>query len=205
MEFSEQIKAQLDGEIVRMTRMVEMNFKSGAQRYHQGHNRFKAKNAKGNTVTWEPTMGLGTVTGLEQASNGAAPEMRIEMSGVDPAIVAMASGASSEFYGRLVTVYWQFWAVPKNGLADDWIALGDPVVIMWGLMRSIVSGRKSTEKGVMSILTLTAETPFEGRARARNSYLTDLDQKARYPSDQMLERVAGLETREIKWPVFDAE
>lgn len=196
MDFSEAIEAQLDGTIIHCTRMVEFNFASGIQRWHPGHNIYENPtdlDGQGNPKKWLPTFGIGAVTGLAQSYNGTAPELKFELSGVDPAFIQKALGAVTEYYDRLCTVYWQFWN-------DEWSPLGKPKAISWGMMRSLISKRASTEGGVVSSIILTAETPFEGRARARNAYLTDRDQRTRHPGDLILGQIAGMEAKEITWP-----
>lgn len=189
MEFSEAIEAQLRGEIVRVSRLAEFRFKSGTQRWWPGN--FPYRDVNG--VEWLPTMGVGQVTGMAQSFNGTAPELRFELSGVDPAFIQKALGSSADYYDQLCFVYWQFWD-------ENWAPLGTPKAIVWGMMRSLISKRTGTPGGVASSLILTAETPFEGRSRARNAYLTSTDQKARHPGDRILDQMAGMEAKEITWP-----
>ncbi len=189
MDFSEAVEAQLRGERIRCSRLVEFRFKSGVQRWWPGHNIYEQPNG----TKWLPTMGIGAVTGMAQSHNGTAPELRFELSGVDPEFIQRALGSSADYYDQLCFVYWQFWD-------ETWAPLGQPKAIIWGLMRSLISKRQSTGTGTMSSLILTAETPFEGRARARNAYLTDRDQRTRHPGDAILGQIAGTEAKEITWP-----
>lgn len=191
MDFSEAIQAQLRGERIRVSRIAEFQFKSGTKRYWPGTDRFEDANG----TVWEPTMGLGNVTGIAQSHNASAPELQFELSGVDPAFMAKALGAVSDYFGRACTIYWQFWT-------ETWLPLGTPKALTWGLMRSLISKRTATENGTGAAIILTAETPFEGRSRASGAYLTDRDQKTRHPGDRMLEQVAGLEAKQIRWPDF---
>lgn len=193
MDFAEPIQRQLDGEVVRVSRLVELGFKSGVQRYWPGEFTLVA-GGKG----WRPTIGLGQITGLSQAIDGEAPELKLSLSGVDETFAEKALGSVDDYYGRVVSIYWQFFD-------EGWQPIGSLVPITWALMRSFVIDRKSTDQGFIRIATLTAETPFAGRARAPNGQLTDTDQKARHPKpvpDRMCERVAGLEARQIIWPRF---
>jgi hypothetical protein len=191
VDFEPAILAQLRGEIVRVTRLAEFQFRSGTQRFHPGYGLYQDTDGR----KWHPTMGIGSVSGISQSHNGSAPEIRFQLSGVDPDFIEKARGSVTDYYDRLCFVYWQFWDA-------QWAPIGKPKAFMWGLMKSLISSRTMGDKGTMSLLTLTAETPFEGRSRARNGYLTDRDQKTRHPGDQMLEQVAGIEAKEIRFPDY---
>lgn len=191
MRFSEAIQRQIDGEIVRVYRLAEFRFKSKTLRLWPGQYVF----TDGDGNRWEPTYGIGQVTGISQASAGTAPELQFEMSGVDPEFIRLAQASVEEYYGRIVRVLLQF--VGKAGEP-----LGDPYVFTWGLMKSLISRRQAVENGTMSTLVLTAESPFDGRARARNSYLSDRDQQTRSPGDLICSRIAGIEAKEVVFPAF---
>lgn len=198
MDIEDAAKAQLEGERIRVSRLAEFRFKSGVKRYWPGMAKYENPadlDDYGRMKTWEPTMGIGNVTGIAQSHNASAPELQFELSGVDPAFIEKALGAVSEYFGQVVIIYWQFWT-------PEWEPIGIPKALTWGLMRSLISKRTATEAGTGSSIILTAETPFEGRSRAPGAYLTDRDQKTRHPGDRMLEQVAGLEAREIRWPDF---
>jgi hypothetical protein len=191
MRFAQAIERQLAGEIVRVSRFAEFRFRSETLYLWPGQFPFVDVNGR----RWMPTQGIGQVTGIAQALNGSAPELRFELSGVDREFIARAQGAASEYYGRLAIIHYQFF-----GEAGE--PLDEPQVFTWGLMRSLIFTRQAVEGGTMAVVTLTAESPFDGRARARNSYLTDRDQKTRNPGDQICERIAGIESKSINWPAF---
>lgn len=191
MELDKAIEAQLAGEIVRAHRMVEFHFRSGVTRLWPG----TFVLVDGNGRKWHPTMGLSRVTGIQQALQGTAPELRCELSGVDSDFVDKVRGKAEEYEGRLVRVLWQFYT-------DTGDPIDEPIVITWGIMRSLTFSAQSTPVGRRYVVTLNAEGPFEGRARARNSYLTDTDQKMRSPGDAICERIAGIEAREVLFPSF---
>jgi hypothetical protein len=191
MDFSEAVAAQLDGQTIRVARMVEFQFASGTQRYWPGEWTLTANDG----TVWSPTMGVGAVTGLRQSFNGTAPQLKFQVSGVDADFIAAARAEVAEYYGRLVRVFWQFFD-------SAWAPLDTPVVITWGLMRSIEVSRQAQEKGFLRLVTLTGEVPFDGRARAPNAFLTDTAQKDRHPGDRMVERVAGIEAKLIEFPSF---
>jgi hypothetical protein len=191
VEFNDAIRAQLRSEQIRFSRLVELRYKSGTQRYWQGHTPFEDLAG----TTWYPTWGIGEIEGLAQSTNGTAPEIRFTLSGIDPQLKKLAIRNTSEYFGRLVLIYWQFFAA-------DWSPISTPRAITWGLMRSITSRRERVDEGTLSTLVLSAETPFDGRIRSRNGYLTDRDQKTRHPGDRMLEQVAGISAREVKFPDY---
>lgn len=191
MEFSRLQRRLLQGEKINLARMAEFHFASGVQRYWPGHTEFT--DLEGNR--WYPTMGMGAVTGIRQSHNGTAPELKFELSGIDRRFMRIARSAGDEYYNRLVRVMWQFFD-------DDWNLLGNPLVMTWGLMKTMSSKRQTDEETQLQSLVLTAESPFEGRARARNSYLTDTDQRRRSPGDAICSRLAGIETKLITFPAF---
>lgn len=191
MKFGQYITAQIDGEIVNLFRLAEFQFKSRTLRLWPGQYEF----VDGEGRRWQPTYGIGQVTGIAQSFNGTAPELQFEMSGVDPEMVRLARDSVDEYYNRIVRVMLQF-------VNDNGDPLSDPFTFTWGLMRSLISRREPTDNGIISILGITAESPFDGRSRARNSYLSDRDQQTRSPGDLICSRIAGIEAKEIVWPAF---
>lgn len=191
MEFSERQKKLLLGEKINLARLAEFNFKSGIQRYWPGHVPLYDQSG----TLWNPTMGVGAVTGIRQSYNGTAPELKFELSGVDRRFMRIALASGDEYYNRLVRVLWQFFD-------KDWTTIGPPIVMTWGLMKTMTSKRETEEMVQRQSLVLSGESPFEGRARARNSYLTDTDQRRRSPGDEICSRIAGIETKLITFPAF---
>lgn len=191
MEFSRAQLRLLRGEKINLARLAEFRFKSGVQRYWPGHTRFQDQQG----TWWNPTMGVAAVAGIRQSHNGTAPEIKFKLSGIDQAFMRVATKSNAEYYNRICRVLWQFFD-------DQWNTIGPPVVMTWGLMKTLHSVRESENGVTTKSIVLTAESPFEGRSRARNSYLTDTDQRYRSPGDLICSRIAGIETKLITFPAF---
>ncbi|MFT4129969.1 hypothetical protein [Labrys sp. (in: a-proteobacteria)] len=193
MEFSEAIEAQLRGITVRRATLVWFDFKSKPIGLHNGVGPLTTKDGR----NWNGLGGLGSVEGLEQAINGAAPEMRLSVSGIDPDFITKAKAEADEYLYRPVIVFAQFFH-------DDWSLLDEPWAIAWAQMMSLTVARESAGQGDgwVRTLTISAETPFAGKRRPRNSFLTDRDQQTRHPGDRFAERTMGIESHLIRFPAF---
>lgn len=194
MDFSQAVRAQLRGEIVRVSQLVEFYFLSGTIRLWRGDWPLTTSDSK----TWTPTLGLGKISGLAQ-SYGEAQQMKLSVSGVDSTFAARAYGEKTEWYNRLVFIWEQFFD-------ESWQPLDSPYCIRWGHMRELTSRKKPHEiGGYLYEIEISAETPFDGRANAPYAYLNDTDQRARHPTpvpDTALSRAGGLEARRIDHPQF---
>lgn len=196
-DFEAAIEAQARGVVVRCIDLMEFNFRSGVQRWHQGETPIRTTDGK----LWLPTRGIGGIGGIEQAYDGDAPEVTFEVSGTSgkfKEIAQKAAGSKSEYYDRLVKVYWQF-------LDPSFQPLDPPFAILTAKMRSITSSRKAVKGGVSSVLTLSAEHPTSNRTGAAYAMLTPQDQDARHPSaerDEILDRSPGNTQKPVQWPKF---
>jgi len=190
MDFSQAQQAQLSGQKVRRALLVKFDFTSGPMCLWNGQRTLKTPDGQ----TWRGMHGLGSVQGLQQAINGAAPELRITVSGVDKDFAAKAKAEASEYVNRAVIVYAQFFN-------EDWSLLDAPFAVAWARMRGIVARKEATESGIVRSVTLTAETPFgETKRRPRASYVVDRDQQMRFPGDRANERTPGLESKLVTFP-----
>lgn len=192
MDFSQAVRAQLRGEIVRVSQLVEFYFLSGTIRLWRGDYDLTA-----GGKTWTPTLGLGKISGMSQ-SYGEATQMKLSLSGVDSTFASRAYGEKTEWYNRLVFIWEQFFD-------ERWQTLDSPYCIRWGLMRELTSRKKPMAGGYLYEIEISAETPFDGRANAPYAYLNDTDQRARHPTptpDTALSRAGGLEARRIDHPQF---
>lgn len=191
MIFSEAAKVQMAGGLVRAALGLEMHFASGIERLWEGFGPLTTNDGK----TWKGTAALGSIEGISQSINGSAPEVRFRLSGVDAEFAVKAKAEAEEYVYRPAIVYIQFFD-------DDWQPLDNPyaltVVRMTGLE---VSFDGSGDERVYEV-AVNAETPFAVRRRAPFGYLTDRDQQLRHPGDKGLERVAGIDNKNITFPMF---
>lgn len=192
MVFPEAVAAQLAGHTVRRATLVWFEFASGPIGLHNGFGKLQTKDGR----EWFGLGGIGSVEGLEQAINGVSPELRLTVSGVDDAFMSRAKGEAADYFRRPVMVFSQFYR-------PDWSLLDSPFAIAWAQMYSLVYSREPLDDGGWTrSVAITAETPFSGRRRPRNAFLTDRDQQARHPGDRFAERTPGIESKTVKFPRF---
>jgi hypothetical protein len=196
MDFSETILAQIKGRKIRRARLVEFDFVSGPIRVWNGARRLRTKDGK----EWQGMFGFGRIEGLQQAINGDAPEMRFSVSGVAAAFVQKARGEASEYFNRRVLVFSQFFAGEDDEDFNPWEPIDNPFAEAWGIMRALTYEKTAEEGGFRRIVTISAETPFGAtKKRPPFSYVTDTDQRQRFPDDRGMERVAGIEAKLIEF------
>jgi len=191
MNFSAAVKEQMEGRLVRLDYLVEFRFASSTVRLWNGFGPLGTQDSK----VWEGLAGLGSLTGLQQAINGTAPEQTLTLSGVDARFASIARGEREEYYGRAVLVYLQFFD-------EAWQTLDSPYAVSMRLMDRLTQTMAQGEDGPVYTVSVSAETPFVTRRRPGFGYLTDRDQQQRYPGDRGLERVAGIDQKTIIFPDY---
>jgi hypothetical protein len=201
MNFSDAVKAQLHGRVVRRARLVLFDFASGQIGVWNGARPLRTAHPflDGQNQRWIGAHGLGRLEGVAQSIDGSAPEMRLSISGVDDRFAAKVKAEAAEYYNRSVWIYSQFFTA-DNDLRGPWQLLDKPFAESWGLMHSMIAKREPTDNGWLRTVTITAETPFSGRKRPPFSYLTSTDQEYRYPGDRGADEVAGIENKLVKFP-----
>lgn len=199
MDFEPAIQAQIDGQTIRAAWLVKLDFLSGAQFVWNGF---------GPVVTtdgqrWEGAFGQARIEGVGQAVNGKAPEFVMTLSGVDPTFAAKVRDEAEEYYGRIASVFIQFFGGPDDDVGL-WQCLGDKLPYFWGQMYTLKPSKKPNQEGdgFLHEIGLTVESPFAGRRRPRFSYYTDRDQQLRFDGDLGCSRVSGIELRNIVFPDY---
>lgn len=190
MDFSDAIKAQLEGRTVRVAWLARFDFASGVQRYWPGVGSLVAGGA-----TWTGTNNMAALGEIAASVGGSAPEQTFTLSGVDADFVSAARAAKAEYYGRLCYIYFQFFD-------EAWQTLGSPVAFWWGKMYALTAAQQADPDGFIRTITLSAESVFSSRRRPRYGTYTDRDQQARYPGDRGCERVMGIQQKTITFPDY---
>lgn len=190
MDYSTAAKAQMAGAVVRVDTLVEMMFASETIRLWNGFGPLTTLDGK----VWTGAGQMGSISGTSQSINGSAPPLVLTLSGVDATFAAKAKAEETEYYNRPVVLYTQFFT-------EAWQPLDEPYGLTMARMTQITSRRSPGPNGPEYIVSITAETPFAVRRRPRYGYLTDPDQRRRYPGDLGLDRIAGINNKTITWPV----
>lgn len=172
--------------VVRISPLVHFDFVDDPRWY--GFQAGPLRTAGGQI--WEGTAGLGEISGLSTPIGTTAPVVTFKLSGVDARVAALARKASSAVKGRDASVFVQVFNA-------DWSLLGSPIHIWDGELD--VMNYKAEGNGQYSV-SVTAETAWVRRNKPPYGYLTDTDQKARFPGDRGLEQVSSLVGKIINWP-----
>lgn len=191
MDFPETIKAHLAGRTVRKARLLEMAFTSERMGLWNGFGPLETKDGK----RWLGVGGLGKISGIASTMGGKAPELIFTLSGVDQSFAAKAKGEAAEYFNRAAVVYDQFFD-------EEWGLLDRPFAVSFGLMRKLTSTREAGNDGFVRTVSISAESPFAAKKRAKFAYLTPQDQRNRHPGDAFGDDTPGIDTRRITFPDF---
>lgn len=190
--FPETIKAHLAGRTVRVSFLVLFDFVTQPMRIWTGAGKITA-----GGQDWYGLGQLGSISGLEQAVNGEAPETTFVLSGINSEIVSLARDEwSDEGKDRLAKVLIQFHNLDDDGPLE---LFDDPYAIWAGRMQT---PRFELQGPTKRRITVAAESLFSLRSRPSFSQYTDTDQKARFPGDRGFEFVPGLINKTVTWPDF---
>lgn len=190
--FPETIAAHLGGRTVRASFLVLFDFATEPMRIWTGAGKITS-----GGYEWHGLGALGSISGLEQAVNGEAPETTFVLSGINSEILTLARQEwREEALNRLAKVYLQF----HNDEDDRPRELFDEPYAIW-------AGRMQTPRFELQgptkrRITVSAESLFSLRSRPAFSQYTDTDQKLRFSGDRGFEFVPGLVNKIVTWPDF---
>ena len=202
--FPDTIAAGLAKKKVQLAYLVRFDFTSETVRLWQGNGRLKTNDGS----RWLAIGQLGSMSGIEQAVNGEAPEMsftltiRDDPEDEDPAGISILRLARDEFEaevkGRLVYVLAQFFGVDDPADPDNQRPLDNPFPIACGrcLTPSFNLDKRSGERSV----TIKAESLFSLRSRPNFATYTDADQQKRFPGDKGFQFMGNLVSKVVAWP-----
>lgn len=188
MQYSAAVREQHAGRVVRRARLVLFDFVSGPIGLWNGFGRLETLDGR----TWLGLGELGQVSGISQAINGKAPELRFAVSGVDETFAAKVKGEAEEYFDRIVMVFSQYFT-------RDAQCLDAPYAVTWGKMRGMEASRSGEDGNFVRTVSISAEGPFSNKRRAPFGYVTDRDQQNRFPGDNGMSRVAGIDAKPYKW------
>jgi len=196
MTISAPILAAIGGRTVYRAYYVVLNFASGTMRAWQGEGNITIS---GNTVYGLGRM--GSVSAVEQPTNGSAPQVSLSLSGLTTEVLLATIAAETEVKGRTAELRLAVWNTAG-------IHLGD-IPVLTGIMDRMVystSVQREDDKGTavqMHTVSVTLESRLASRRLApTNATYTQADQAARYASDLGLQFAGTLQFKNYRWPVF---
>lgn len=138
--------------------------------------------------------GMGDIISISPINSSFAPtaEAVTFNMAATPEMIALAEDAEEAVIGRDVSVDGQFLAQGAGG----WTPIGAKFNHFSGTMEKMRYSMSGSGDGSVSLL---CEGLFYRRTSAPRGYLTDVDQKARYPGDRGAEYVAKYEDYSVKW------
>ena len=185
--FPQTIAAIMRQDVVHCGILAHFDFKDNPMRVWAGFGNLTA----GGHI-WSGLGEFGSVSGIESAIGGTAPQVSFTLSGVKPELVAHTLNASDEVQGRDVTLFLQFFT-DQNQVLDH------PYSVWMGIMDIIKIQRNDFET---RIIELTAETLFSRRYMPPFGYLTSHDQQRLFPGDKGLDNMPAMANKTVIWPQF---
>lgn len=137
---------------------------------------------------------LGSVQGLGETRGPVSKQIVLQLSAVDPQILALGLQDSSLVEDRL--------GVVSILLMDgEWQPVGGRIPLFFGLCEppQIERSTAAMMTGATQTLSLPIENLLFGRGRPSNSRMVDRDQQRRFPGDRFFEYMASLVYKTIKW------
>lgn len=194
--FPETIAASLAGATVECAPLVRFDFTSETMRLWTGNGLLQTNDG----AEWQGLGALGSMSGIEQAINGEAPEATFNLTGIDADVLRLARDEfDAEVYGRLVYVLIQFFGVDDPDDPGNQRALDLPYPLWAG--RCLQPTITFSETGERAI-AISAESLFSLRSRPRYAMYTDADQQHRYSGDEGFEFVGTLVNKVVTWPDY---
>lgn len=190
--FPETIAEALAGRRVRMSYLALFDFVGEPMRVWSGYGTLTS-----GGHDWLGVGDLASISGLEQAVNGQAPQSSFIVSAANPDTVRLTREEFKEkARDRLARVYIQF---HNDDDGKPLTTYDNPFAVWAGRMRTAVFDIQSD--GTREI-TISCESRFALRSRPVASQYTDRDQDRRYPGDLGFQFVAGLRNKVVTWPDF---
>lgn len=177
------VSAETEKGLVYPALLVELEFDSAPVRMWSG---------VGN-LTWDAKVfagagQFGRIAGAAETTELRAVGRTMELSGLDPAIAALALG--EDYQDRPARTWLAL-------LDPDGLVLPDPVLLFDDTMDTMTINDSAREASIV----LTVESELTNLLQASERRYTAQDQHIDYPDDKGLEYVAALEDTEILWGV----
>lgn len=181
------LAALQQGQVVRVMRLVRMDFASETIRVHQAAGPLRTADDQ----VWSGLGELGTISDIDRAVVPSGGSPSLTLSGVEPALIAKTLAASSEVKGRPVRIFDQHFS-------DDLGLLDAPLAIWSGLMDRMTI----QDSGGTAAITVTTVTLLYNRRRPAFGYLNAASQRRLYPNDGGADQLSRLVQATEAWPSY---
>lgn len=178
------LAALQQGQVVRVARLVEMQFASETKRVHQGAGPIRTADGK----IWSGLGELGTISDIDRAVVPSGGSPTLSLSGVDPGLIAKTLASADEVKGQPVIIFDQHFT-------DDWALLDAPLAIWTGLMDRM----SIQDDGDTAVITVSTVTLLYNRRRPAFGYLNAASQRRLYPNDGGADQLSRLVQATEKW------
>lgn len=188
--FPDTVAARLSGRTIRCARLVYLDFADEPGLYWEGGTGLLATN---DGRQWLGAGELGSISGIESAIGGTAPQVTLTLSGASAKHIRESVAAETNVKGRDATVFMQFFD-------EETIApLDNPYAIFLGIMDVMTVQMQDPTTWTIE---LTVESLFTKRAMPPWGYLSDRSQQARFPGDLGLAEMGNMRFDAPFWPVY---
>lgn len=188
--WTEAVKLLLRGDDVRFACGVEFTFRSQTMACWEGFGPLDAPAFGGPVFLGIGNM--GRIGPLQLGSVAQTEGVIFELSGLDPSFFAAAQDQANEVRGRQCRIYFLFFNnISVNPAIPDWALVDARARRTFEMDRIKTSVNMEGDTPTM-LLSLSAEPILATKNAKPNAYLTDADQRARYPGDRILERIGEL-------------
>ena len=158
---------------------VELAFSSGTIRFWTGYGEIEA-----DGETWSGSGPVMQISSSTENTDLSANGLQLTFSGLNTTVVSFVLGEN--YRGRIAKVYiGAFVDNVATDLYQIWAGRIDTMTIV--------------ENGQTATVQIAIENILIDLERPRLRMYTDEEQKTRYPGDQSLSAVAGLQDRQIVW------
>lgn len=173
---------------VRIALLAEFHFAT-VMRYWNGDHELTAG---GNT--WNGLHGLARVEGLTESRGTESRQVTFTLSHNVPELNALAIGDPDAVQGKTAVCYFQLFN-------RDWVTVGAPIPIYFGICQPMTVSRQSAEIGeaIVRTIRLPTENLFYGRSRVPAGLYTHADQQARAAGDQFFVFTPLLKNLRYSW------
>lgn len=181
------------GNVVRHGFFVAFFFQSETVRIWNGY-----RNIMLAGQTWQPAGPKATVTTLEDPISDSAPQVALQVSGVDEGLLAIALSESDQVRGRMAFIYDQYFDV-------DWNPVGSfenyAVVMMDNI---IVTKQRAADDSWERVIKVPSEYLLVNGPSPVGSRYSPADQALRYPDvqDNYFNYIPSLQNKLLRWPTF---